>query len=146
MSVLFLCTGNSARSQLAEALLRNLSEGKINVYSAGTSPRADVHPLTKEVLEERYGIDTTELRPKAIEQFLNRRFDAVITVCDEAAETCPVFPNAAQQLHWNYEDPAAAHPGPEQKMAFERTADALMERLGAWLALPSVSGRMSAID
>jgi protein-tyrosine-phosphatase len=144
LSVLFLCTGNSARSQLAEALLRNLSHGRIDVFSAGTAPQADVHPLTRQVLAERYGIDASALIPKSLEQFLSRRFDVVVTVCDEAAEVCPVFPHAAQQVHWNFEDPVAVPAGPDQKRAFENVASGLVGRLRIWMSLPAVARRMTA--
>jgi protein-tyrosine-phosphatase len=143
MSVLFLCTGNSARSQLAEALLRDLSQGRIDAFSAGTAPQADVHPLTRQVLAERFGIDASTLRPKSLEQFLSRRFDVVITVCDEAAEVCPVFPLATQQVHWNFEDPVAVPAGPDQQRAFENVASGLVGRLRLWMSLPDVARRIS---
>lgn len=115
LRVLFLCTGNAARSQLAEAILRTLSNGKVEVYSAGTNPRTQIHPMTRQVLEERYRVDTTSLAPKLLDQFIDQRFDVVITVCDQAAETRPIFPNATQKLHWNFEDPALVPEGPDQK-------------------------------
>lgn len=142
LRVLFLCTGNAARSQLAEAILRSLSNGKVEAYSAGTSPQADIHPMTRQVLEERYRIDASPLKPKTLDQFVDQRFDAVITVCDQAAESCPVFPNANQKLHWNFEDPAQCPAGPEQKCAFENVANGLASRLRLWMALPDVSRRI----
>jgi protein-tyrosine-phosphatase len=137
LRVLFLCTGNSARSQLAEALLRHLSHNQIDACSAGTSPRSGVHPLAIDILRSRYGIDATALSPKGVEVFVNQRFDVVITVCDEAAEACPIFPNAAAQVHWNFADPAA-RPVAEQRRAFEHVAGELERRIRLWLALPEV--------
>ena len=92
LSVLFLCTGNSARSQMAEALLTQLTKGRIDVVSAGSAPQAQVHPQAIAILRSRFGIDTSGLRPKSMSQFLGQHFDYVITVCDRAAESCPVFP------------------------------------------------------
>ena len=143
LRVLFLCTGNSARSQMAEALLRDLSRGRIDVHSAGTAPQTDVHPVARQVLKEKHRIETDGLTPKSLDRFLDQRFDVVITVCDEAAETCPTFPNADQRIHWNLEDPAKVPAGPEQRRMFEDTANRLVARLRLWLSLPDVARRMA---
>ena len=143
VSVLFLCTGNSARSQIAEAILRQLSLNQIEVYSAGSVPQPAVHAMAKAVLESKYGIDTTDLHPKSMDRFLDRRFDYVITVCDRAAETCPVFPGDPQRIHWSFADPAAVRDETEQRRAFEHVATGLAGRLRLWLSLPEVSRRLT---
>ena len=126
---------------MAEALLRDLSKGRIAAFSAGTTPQPEVHPMTKQVLEERYGIDVTRLQPKSIDRFIDQHFDLVVTVCDQAAEVCPVFPGATQQVHWNYEDPVVV-PAAEQRRAFEQVANSLATRLRLWLALPETRRRL----
>jgi arsenate reductase len=110
--VLFVCTGNSARSIMAESLLRKQGGGAFEVYSAGTVPRG-INPLTVRVLEEA-GLPTSGLSSKSVNQFLGEHFDYVITVCDQARQVCPVFPGSHQSLHWGYEDPAEAT-GPEEQ-------------------------------
>ena len=102
--VLFVCTGNSARSLMAEALLRHLGGGAFEVHSAGTEPKG-VNPLTLQVLAEA-GIDASWARSKSVSEYLGQRFDYVVTVCDQARQVCPVFPGVHQSLHWGYEDPA----------------------------------------
>jgi protein-tyrosine-phosphatase len=105
LTVLFVCTGNSARSQMAEALLRHLSRNRIDVSSAGSTPQAEIHPMARTILESKFGIDTGDLHPKSLNQFLDRPFDYVITVCDRAAESCPVFPGDPERIHWSFETP-----------------------------------------
>ena len=144
LSVLFLCTGNSARSQMAEAILRQLSADAIDVYSAGSAPQPDVHPLAQQTLESKYGVDTSGLHPKSLNQFLGRQFDYVITVCDRAAESCPAFPGDPQRIHWSFEDPAAVQGEVEQRRAFEHVATGLAGRLRIWLSLPDVSRRLKS--
>jgi protein-tyrosine-phosphatase len=134
MRVLFLCTGNSARSQIAEALLRQFSNGRIDVVSAGSAPAEDVHPLTRVTLKEKYGIDAAELEPKAASAFREEQFDAVITVCDAAAEACPTWPGAKTLLHWNIDDPAAVRGADAQRRAFDDVAAELETRVKGWLA------------
>ena len=134
MRVLFLCTGNSARSQIAEALLRHLSKGRIDVVSAGSAPAPEVHPLTKVTLKEKYGIDASMLRPKAASTFVGQPFDAVITVCDAAAEACPTWPGAKMIVHWSIQDPAAVQGANAQRRAFDAVATELETRLTRWLA------------
>lgn len=144
LRVLFLCTGNSARSQMAEALLRSLSNGAIDVHSAGTHPQPQVHPMAKRTLERRYGLSTGGLVPKTMDRYLGQHFDYVITVCDRAAESCPVFPGAPERIHWSFPDPAAATGTPdEQQRAFDTVASELAGRLRLWLSLPAVAARLS---
>jgi len=144
LRVLFLCTGNSARSQMAEALLRHLSKDGIEVYSAGSTPQAEVHPLAKETLEYRYGIETSALYPKSMTAFLGDRFDYVITVCDRAAEACPVFPGDPERIHWSFEDPAAVEGEAARRRAFATVANGIAGRLRVWMALPAVQQRLTA--
>ncbi|MEM4735413.1 MAG: arsenate reductase ArsC [Candidatus Thorarchaeota archaeon] len=106
MKVLFICTGNSARSQIAEALLRHLGQDQFEAFSAGTAPGTDVNPYALEVLREK-GIDTRGLYPKRLDLFRDKWFDLVVTVCDHARQTCPFFPNARKIAHWSLPDPAA---------------------------------------
>jgi arsenate reductase (thioredoxin) len=113
--VLFVCTGNSARSIMAEAVLRHHGEGRFEVYSAGTEPRG-VNPLTLQVLEDA-GIDTSFARSKSVNEFLGQSFDYVVTVCDRARESCPVFAGAQEALHWGYDDPAEATGTEEERLA-----------------------------
>ncbi len=133
--VLFLCTANSARSQMAEALLRRLGGDGFEVHSAGTAPTG-VHDLTLEVLDE-VGIDASGQSSKAMDQYLDESWDYVITVCDQAAESCPVFPGGGRRLHWSIPDPAAADGPPEHRIAAFRAArDLLGERVRQFLADP----------
>jgi thioredoxin type arsenate reductase len=126
--VLFLCTGNSARSQMAEAWLRHLSGGQVEVSSAGTEPKG-LHPLAVQVMAER-GIDLTGQRSKPVSEFQGQRFDWVVTVCDRARESCPVFPGA-RTLHWDLPDPAEVHGAQEAVLeAFRRARDELERRVG----------------
>ena len=129
--VLFLCTGNSARSQMAEHLLRHLYGDRFEVYSAGTSP-AGINPLTIRVLDE-LGIDAHSATSKKLDVFLGQAFDYVITVCDNAKEHCPVFPGGGKRLHWSFDDPAAAE-GDEQArlVCFRRIRDEIKSRLEQW--------------
>jgi arsenate reductase len=112
--VLFVCTGNSARSIMAESLLRKHGGVAFEVFSAGTDPRG-VNPLTVRVLREA-GLPTADLSSKSVSQFLGQRFDYVITVCDQARQVCPVFPGSGKSLHWGYEDPAEATGSDEQRI------------------------------
>ena len=136
--VLILCTGNSARSQMAEGILRHLSQGALDVSSAGTHP-AFVHGLAIQAMREA-GIVISGHRSKSVNEFANQKFDTVITVCDHAAEICPVFPGAPERIHWSLEDPASAPGDDEEKLrAFRRTRDDLFERLRQFLAARSDS-------
>ena len=105
MKILILCTGNSCRSQMAEGFLKNFDK-KLNVVSAGTKPSDKVHPFAVKVMKES-GIDISNNKPKSVNEFLNQEFDYVITVCDGAKETCPVFSGEVKnRLHIGFEDPA----------------------------------------
>src|SRR5262245_31989331 len=128
---------------MAEALLRQLSRNQIEVHSAGSTPATEVHPMAKAVLEKEYNIDTSDLRTKSLDEFLNRHFDYVITVCDRAAESCPVFPGDPNRIHWSFEDPASVADEDERRRAFEQVATGLAGRLRIWLSLPQISGRLA---
>ena len=132
--VLFVCTGNSARSIFAESLLRRVGGEEFEVFSAGTEPRG-INPLTIEVLTEAE-YPTAGLSSKAVTQFLGERFDYVITVCDNARESCPVFPGAHESLHWGYDDPAAVQGSDEERgAAFRKTFLAMGERINQFATL-----------
>jgi arsenate reductase (thioredoxin) len=136
MRVLFLCTHNSSRSQMAEGLLRARGGERYRVFSAGTHPRA-VHPLAVKVMAE-LGIDISEAaghRAKGIEEFADQPpMDLVVTVCDEAAEECPYFPNARQQRHWSFPDPSAVTGTEEERLAFfRRVRDAIATQIDAFV-------------
>ena len=145
LRVLFLCTGNSARSQMAEAILRQLSGGRVDVRSAGSAPRPEIHPLARETVRSLYGLDMTGQRPKPVEDFAGSSFDSVITVCDRAAESCPTFPGATEIIRWSLPDPAEAGGTDfERRRAFEDTARDLTRRIRLWLSLPGVARRISS--
>jgi len=132
--VLFVCTGNSARSQLAEALLAHLGGSDFEVDSAGTEPKA-VNPFAIEVLARR-GIDWSRATSKSVDRFLDEPFDYVITVCEWARQACPVFPGQHNSLHWGLEDPAEAEgTDDEKRAAFERTAIELTQRLRPFIEI-----------
>lgn len=131
--VLILCTGNSARSQMAEGLLRHLAGERVEVFSAGSKP-SQVNPYAVRAMAAR-GIDISGQRSKHLGEFLNQPFDYVITVCDQAAETCPIFPGKAQRIHWSFADPAAVQGSDEEILAnFERVRDELEARLRTWVS------------
>src|SRR5918994_1611700 len=113
--VLFLCTHNSARSQMAEGLLRHLGGDRFEAYSAGTEATR-VRPLAISAMNE-LGIDIARQESKTLDRYLGEPFDAVITVCDDAAEACPVFPGAERRLHWSFPDPSKAAGTEEQQLA-----------------------------
>ena len=126
--VLFLCTGNSCRSQMAEGFLREFAGDEFEAASAGTSPTR-VNPMAVRVMAE-VAIDIASQRSKSVEEMTGRQFDYVITVCDNAREACPVFPAAARQLHWSFDDPAEATGTEEARVSvFRRVRDAISERL-----------------
>jgi arsenate reductase len=132
--VLVVCTGNSARSLLAEALLRTRGGDAFEVHSAGTEPKG-VNPLTLRVLTEA-GIDASWARSKSVTEFLGQRFDYVITVCDQARDACPVFPGVHESLHWGYEDPAAAPGTEEERLAvFRRVFTQMGERIATFVPM-----------
>jgi len=130
--VLFLCTYNSARSQMAEGLLRHLGGERFDAFSAGTEATR-VRPLAIAAMNE-LGIDITGQTSKTLDPYEDQRFDDVITVCDEANETCPVFPNAARRLHWSLPDPSKATGTEAEQLGVYRTVrDALRARIEAEL-------------
>jgi arsenate reductase (thioredoxin) len=131
--VLVLCTGNCVRSQMAEGLLRQLGGSAYEVHSAGSKPNGYVSPLAIEAMRE-IGIDISSHRSKSVSEFEGQQFDTVLTVCDSAAEECPVFPGA-QRIHWSISDPGAASGSDKEKLAaFCRIRDDLASRLQAFLA------------
>lgn len=126
--VLFLCTGNSARSLIAEAVLRAASDGSITVESAGIEPKG-ANPLTLQALHEA-GIDASGLHSKHVGDLAGQRFDYVITVCDDAAESCPTFPGDTVRLHWSFPDPAAVPGSDEERLAaFRATVSGMRDRI-----------------
>ncbi len=134
LRVLFLCTHNSARSQMAEGLLRHLSEGRIEVQSAGNQP-SDLHPLAVQAMA-RMGIDISRQRSKHLDEFRDQSFDYVVTVCDRVREACPTFPGDPKQVHWSFIDPAAVE-GSEQERsrAFDQVALQLTNRIRFFVIL-----------
>jgi protein-tyrosine-phosphatase len=127
--VLFSCTGNSARSQMAEALCEQLSDGAVSAVSAGSHPKP-LHPNAVRVIRDR-GIDISARRSKHLGEFAGHRFDYVISLCDRVREVCPEFPGAPELIHWSIPDPAR-EPGRDEDTlpAFERTAAELQTRIG----------------
>jgi len=132
LRVLVVCTGNSARSILAEAAFRHLGRATVDVHSAGTHPKG-VNPLSLRALREA-GIGAEDLTSDSVTEYLGQPFDYVITVCDDAREACPVFPGARRTLHWSYPDPAAAEGTDEQRLeAFRDVLADLLDRIGRFL-------------
>lgn len=126
--VLFLCTHNSARSQMAEGLLRSLAADRFEVFSAGTEATA-VRPLAAVVMAE-LGIDVSGQSSKTFERYLRQPFDIVITVCDQANATCPVFPGARERRHWSFPDPSQASGSDEEQLAvYRQVRDAIRARI-----------------
>ena len=132
--VLFVCTGNSARSIMAEALLRRNGGDRFEVHSAGTEPRG-VNPLTLRVLADS-GIDASWARSKSVDEYRGQTFDYVITVCDQARQVCPVFPGVHESLHWGYEDPAEAEGTEEERLeVFRRVFIGLGQRIAMFIPI-----------
>ncbi len=130
--VLVLCTGNSARSQMAEGLLRHEGGDRFDVVSAGTHP-THLRPEAVTAMQE-LGIDISAQWSKPVDAFIGREFDYVITVCDSAQRNCPVFPASTQRIHWTIEDPAAVEGGDLARLAaFRRARDDLRSRIRDWL-------------
>ena len=131
--VLILCTGNSARSQMAEGLLRHDAAGRVDVESAGTQPGV-VRPEAIQAMAE-IGIAIGAHRSKHVDEFRGQRFDVVITVCDHAKESCPIFPGAPERIHWSLPDPAAAQGSENGRLEqFRQVRDTLRRSLTAFLA------------
>jgi arsenate reductase (thioredoxin) len=132
--ILVVCTGNSARSILAEAMFRHLGGERVEVHSAGIHPSV-VNPLATRVLEEA-GVSADGLRSKSVNDFLGQRFDYVITVCDDARDACPVFPGVHETMHWSYPDPAKVEGTEEQRLAaFRSVLTSMGQRIHAFLPL-----------
>ncbi len=135
--VLILCTGNSARSVIAEYLLRAKGKGRFETYSAGSKPTGRVNPLAVWVLQEHYGIDASDARSKSWDEFKDVKFDFVITVCDNAREACPIFPGSPVVAHFGSPDPADAQGTEDQKKwLFIQVASQISRRLDLFCALP----------
>jgi len=130
--VLFVCTHNSARSQMAEGLLRSLSKGHLEVYSAGSHPTS-IHPDAIRIMD-LMDIDIRGQKPTHFRELEDQSFDVVITVCDKAREICPTFPGKATQLHWGFADPSAIEDKEQRLQAFEQTARKLKSRIGYFLS------------
>ena len=132
--VLFLCTGNSARSQMAEAFLRKFGEGQFEAFSAGLESN-EINPFTFRVMEE-IGFDLSGHRSKGIEEYLGKEhFQYLVTLCDDAEKNCPrVWPGINQRLHWSFEDPSAFKGNEEEKLAkFRQVRDQIQEKVRSWL-------------
>ncbi len=132
LQVLILCTANSARSQMAEGLLRYIAGDKVDVYSAGRAP-SSVNPFAIEAMRER-GLDISRHESDHVGKYLEHEFDYVITVCDSAAESCPVFPGRTERIHWSFPDPAAATSDDDAVLqSFINVRAGLEQKLRAWL-------------
>jgi arsenate reductase (thioredoxin) len=135
--VLFLCTGNRARSIIAEHLLRQADRRRFEVHSAGSHPRGTVHPLALRLLEEVYKIDASDARSKSWDEYRDVQFDFVVTVCDNARESCPYWPGQPIVAHWGVTDPADfAGPGEEQYAFFKQIGRVLARRIELFCSLP----------
>lgn len=135
--ILFLCTGNSARSIFAEYLMKKIGRGRFEAYSAGSQPTGTVNPFAVRVLREQYAMDTQEARSKSWDEFKDTRFDIIITVCDRAKETCPLFPGQPIVAHWSIPDPALATGTDEQKLLqFRNAAQEIKRRIELLCSLP----------
>lgn len=132
--VIFICTGNSARSQMAEAVLREQGRGRFEVVSAGVTPRG-VHPMTIASMAKA-GVDISGARSKPVGEFLGQRFDYVITVCDRARASCPVFPGGSETLHWGLDDPVEVEgTEAERQAAFDRVLVEVGRRINAFIPI-----------
>lgn len=133
--VLFLCTGNSARSQIAEGFLRHLASDKFEVFSAGVEP-TQINPLAIKAMSE-IGIDISNQKSKSVNDFSGKEFDYVITVCDNAREACPVFPGKYKKVHWSLEDPAKTQGTEEEALPiFRKIRNQIKENILNFLNLP----------
>jgi arsenate reductase len=154
--VLILCTGNSARSIIAEYLLRLKGRGRFETYSAGAIPTGKVNPLALWVLQDRFGIEARDARSKSWNEFQEVKFDFIITVCDHAREACPVWPGRPVLAHWGSPDPAAQEGSDEaKKRLFVQVALQIARRIDLLCALPDHQlqqfqleqiGRSAALD
>jgi arsenate reductase (thioredoxin) len=143
--VLFVCTHNSARSIMAEVLLRHHGGAGFEARSAGTEP-AEVRPLTLRALADA-GLPIDGLRSKSVEEFAGQSFDYVITVCDSARQACPTFPGEGERLHWGYEDPSAATGTDEERLAvFRRVLAAISERVRRFVPIARRAGERPPVS
>ena len=131
-SLLFLCTGNSARSQMAEGWLRHLAGDRYEVFSAGTKP-VGLNPGSVEAMAE-VGIDISQHRSKHVEEYAAQSIDYVVTVCDRAKETCPLWPGRTTLIHWSFDDPAAVADVEGRRLAFRRVRDEIAAAIRQFLA------------
>ena len=145
LRVLFLCTHNSARSQIAEAILARKGRDRFIVASAGSDPSQHIHPLTIEALGE-YGIDWSAHLPKNVDAVTDEPWDLIITVCDRAREACPTFPSEPVFAHWSMEDPSQVQGADRQRQAFRDTVAYLSRRIDLLLALPFDSLERGALE
>lgn len=138
-NILFLCTGNSARSILAEAVTNHFGKGRVTAYSAGSFPKGEPHALALELLQKQ-GVETAGLRSKSWDEFSASDapvLDAIVTVCDSAAgEVCPIWPGRPVKVHWGLPDPPAAGNIEQQRAAFESVYNILKNRISEFLRLP----------
>jgi ArsR family transcriptional regulator, arsenate/arsenite/antimonite-responsive transcriptional repressor / arsenate reductase (thioredoxin) len=145
MTVLFVCTGNSARSAIAEALLHRRTGGRVDALSAGTRPEPEMHPNTIRVLREEFGIDISDQPPRHVDTLESRRFDTVITLCDKAREACPEFGDEGRRVHWSIPDPAATGgSGDDTYAAFQATAGEIDTRIRHLLPTLSTASTSSS--
>lgn len=134
--ILFLCTHNSARSQIAEAFLRHYGGNHFDVHSAGTAPASHINPLT-EVTMGQLGISLAGQYPKQLDEYIYQPWDYIITTCDAANEACPAFPGDPMRIHWSFQDPAAVTGTTEEQLrAFRRVRDEIKRRVQLFVALP----------
>jgi arsenate reductase (thioredoxin) len=136
--VLFLCTGNSCRSQMAEGFLRVLAGDRFEAASAGIAPMR-INPTAVRVMAE-IGIDISEQRSKSVVEMMGKQFDYVVTVCDNARETCPIFPGSSKKLHWSFDDPATAEGAEEERLeVFRRVRNELVSTIREFVVDPVAS-------
>ena len=141
--VLFLCTGNSARSQMAEGYLRHVAGNQFEALSAGIEPKG-LNPLAVEAMSE-IGIDISHQKSKDVVSFLGQYIPYIVTVCDNARERCPIFPRTYKFLHWSFDDPAAAQGAREEKLAvFRRVRDEIARRIDEELVGPRAETRVTS--
>jgi arsenate reductase len=134
--VLFVCTHNQARSQMAEGLLKKLGKGRFEAFSAGSEPASQVHPMAVKSMAE-VGIDISHQKTKGFEEFLDQEFDYIITTCDRSNETCPTFPGEPHRIHWGLPDPTIpAETAKEQQQNFDHVAMTLQGRIRLLIDLP----------
>ncbi len=136
--VLFLCTGNSARSIFAEYLMKKMGQGRFEACSAGSEPTGRVNPFGLQVLSDQYNIDAQDARSKSWDEFKDTEFDIIITVCDRARESCPIFPGQPIVAHWDIPDPALATGTDDQKLSqFREAAQQIRRRIELLCSFPT---------